>query len=112
MGSYTDLSSVLISIHHGSHGHHEVTLVTPGSSWQHFSASCTGMSNGIEKNKAVQVWFVAVLGGYFPGFPLDQHWEGCEGVFSPEQSMKQGRTRRYRAQPSSALIFITNKDPV
>lgn len=57
--------------------------------------------------------FAAVLGGYFPGFPLDQHWEGCESEFSPERSMKQGRrARRHRAQPSSALIFITSKDPV
>lgn len=57
--------------------------------------------------------FAAVLGGYFPGFSLHQHWEGCEGEFSPELSMKQGRrTWRHGAQPSSALIFITNKDPV
>lgn len=110
MGSYTDLSSVLISIPHGSHGHHGGHH---GGHLDPFSASSNGMSNGMEENKAVQVWFAAVLGGYFPGFPLDQHWEGSKGMFSPEQSMKQGRrTRRHRAQPSSALIFITNKDPV
>lgn len=34
MGSYTDLSSVLISIHHGSRGHHGDHLDPPGRIFQ------------------------------------------------------------------------------
>lgn len=96
-------------------------VVTMGLNWlllEEFSSLFHGneQRDGREQGGSGVVWVMETLAGWLQqswvDISLDFHWTSS-GMFSPEQSMKQGRrTWRHRAQPSSALIFITNKDPV